>query len=78
MTYDEAKAERDMLEEAVSFYSAVLASFPKSKNGLTPDHVKESEEYQKAKFDYEASFSKLRAFNTYFVKTFKKETRHKT
>ena len=40
---------------------------------MTPDHIRELPEYQKAKQDFDRSFAELRNFNGQYVKMFKKE-----
>lgn len=46
-------------------------------NGLTPDHIKFSEEYQEDKRKYDVSFQRLRNFNGWYSKKFKKELQQK-
>jgi hypothetical protein len=73
MTYAEAKAIKFNLETAMTAASKALGAFPRSSIGLTPDHVKESFDWQLAKLNSEHAFSKLRAFNTIYLKAFVKE-----
>lgn len=51
------------LEERLETASAVLRQFPRHPNGLTPDHIKFSPEYRKAKADVDAAFAALRTHN---------------
>ncbi|GMX64419.1 hypothetical protein Elgi_36880 [Paenibacillus elgii] len=76
MNYEEAKAYREKLEEKNKDDSNALKEFNKhykSAMGLTPDHVKALPEWKLAKKVCDASFTELRNFNEWFVKTFKKE-----
>lgn len=76
MTYEEAKAHQKKLEEKNTADSEALRAFDKygkTEMGLTPDHVKAMPEWRKAKQDFNISFSELRTYNSWFVKTFKKE-----
>lgn len=76
MTYEEAKAYRKKLDEKNTADSDKLKSFDelgKTAMGLTPDHVRALPEWQEAKKAFDCSFSELRTFNSWFVKTFKKE-----
>lgn len=73
MTFAQATALRDTVDEINTRHSEILAQFPKGPMGLTPDVVKESPEWKRAKADFENSFAKLREFNSWYVKTFKKE-----
>jgi GH24 family phage-related lysozyme (muramidase) len=41
--------------------------------GLTPDHVKATASYKKAKAKFDWEFANLRAYNAWYVKEFKKE-----
>jgi hypothetical protein len=56
-------SERDRLEDDVKQASDALKRFPKLSNGLTPDNVKYSNDYQTAKQRYNAAFAALRNFN---------------
>ena len=41
--------------------------------GTTPDHIKASPEYKKAKSEYESAFQGLRAINSVLTSKFKKQ-----
>jgi len=73
MTYEEARAYKQELEDQNKTYSDILNSFEKYPNGLTPDHIRSSPEWKEARKASENAFSELRDFNAWFVKTFKKE-----
>lgn len=78
MTYDEAIAIKQALEEALDGASRRLKAVPGIGSGimgLTPDHVRATREYQDASAGYEAARVKLRKFNGAFLKAFKKEYR---
>lgn len=48
--------------------SAAMGRFPRGPMGLTPDDVKASPEWRKAKARYDRAFANLRAFNAAMVK----------
>lgn len=76
VNYEEAKLYKKELEEKNDEDSRKLREFDKlgeSALGLVPDHVKEMPEWRSAKVEFDKSFAKLREFNGWFVKTFKKE-----
>ena len=73
--YAEAKAARDVLNARVEQAGKVLEGFPKGELGLTPDHIKASPEWRKAKAEFELAFAVLRGFNKTFTKQFKREIR---
>ncbi len=74
--YQIAKQSKIVLETALDSADKTLKSFDsygKSSFGLTPDHVKAMSEWQQAKADFDRAFAELRAFNGWYMKTFKKE-----
>jgi hypothetical protein len=75
MNYEEAKVYQQQLEDKNKAHSDTLKEFDKYRNemGITPDHIRATSEWQKAKRDFDNSFAQLREFNGWFVKTFKKE-----
>jgi hypothetical protein len=73
MTYEEAKAYKQQLDEKSKIDSDLLNSFEKNSMGMTPDHIRETTEWKKAKQSSEKSFSELKNFNSWFMKNFKKE-----
>lgn len=76
MEYEEAKALKAVIEAQNHIHSEVVKFFDKygkTALGLTPDFVKAMPEYKEARTAYDLSFAKLRAFNGWFVKRFKKE-----
>lgn len=73
--FDSALAEKLRLESECETFSRAMQRFPRGPTGLTPDHVKESPEFQQAKRAFDASFRRLRDFNAIFLKKFKKEYR---
>ncbi|MEO2202200.1 hypothetical protein ABGV42_00395 [Paenibacillus pabuli] len=75
-SYEEAKAHRQMLEDWNKEQSAKLKEFEQyglSPIGGIPDHVRAMPEWKEAKRNYDASFRELRNYNSWFVKTYKKE-----
>lgn len=76
MNYLDAKTYKQALYTKNDKASEALKEFDKygkSSMGMTPEHVKARPEWQAAKHAYDVSFAELRAFNQWFVKTFKKE-----
>lgn len=73
MTYAQAKESRNRIEAELKETSQILNSFPKLPNGLTPDHIKQTTEYQNAKAKSSALLAQLRIFNSAFIVLYKKE-----
>jgi len=73
MTYEEARAYKQELEERVKTDDDILNSFESYPNGLTPDHIRVLPEWQEANKAGKKSFEELRNFNAWFIKTYKKE-----
>lgn len=72
--YAQAKKVRDQLEAEVDATGSALKAL--SGGGLmnlTPDHVRKSPEWLEAKREAGAALAALQAFNTGFVRRFKKE-----
>jgi len=76
MNYTEAKAKRDCIDGHVRRLGKIVKQFPRLENGLTPDHIKFSPKYRFAMGQFNLAFNDLRAFNQWFVKTFKTELRN--
>lgn len=75
MTYEQAKARAEELNEACNVAGKALGKFPKGPMGLTPDAVKHSTEFKTAKAIFDLAFARLRAFNSIYVKQFARERR---
>ncbi|MES2180679.1 MAG: hypothetical protein V4493_01090 [Pseudomonadota bacterium] len=73
MNYAEAKKIADDLWAASSVSSKAIEAFPKGPMGLTPDDVRATPEWKAAKALADHDFAKLRAWNGFYVKAFKKE-----
>lgn len=76
MNYEEAKKHSKELNEKVNLYVNELKKFDElglTEIGLTPDHVRALPEWKITKKNFDESFAELRNFNTWFVKTYKKE-----
>lgn len=73
MSYVQYVIVRNALRKSVAETGAVLGAFPKGEMGLTPDDVKASPEYRKAKAAYDHAFHALRAVNAKGTKLYKKE-----
>lgn len=74
-TFEEAKAESDLLEQEEHAAGAALNAFPRGPMGLTPDAVRATIEYKNAKTRWGKAFKALQCFNVTFVKQFAKELR---
>ena len=74
MTYQDAKAEQDVLYAAMEAAAKPLKAYPKTEIGLTPDHAK-TDQWRADRMAYRIAFNRLRDFNAVFVKRFKKEIR---
>lgn len=73
MSYENDLTKKLELEKVLVSASEELSKFPKNEIGLTPDEIKFSPEYKKAKSKVDAAFQNLRKFNGPFVKKYKKE-----
>lgn len=62
------KAAQDVLYKEMNDASLALKDFPKQANGLTPDEVKFSAEFQAKKQAYNAAFQSVRNFNAKYAK----------
>lgn len=71
--YELDRAYKATLEASVKEHSTALQKFPKGAMGLTPDSVKKSPQWLRAKKEYDKAFIALRCFNSIFVKKYKKE-----
>lgn len=76
MNFQTALKRKKVLEGRVDSASKALKVFPRGNMGLTPDEVKKSSSYKKAKQEYAVCFSDLRVFNNFFIKNFKSEYRN--
>ena len=76
MTFLEAKAISEALDAEVKAASVELRSTSGGgPMGMTPDHVRGTPEWQRAKRTFDGAFSRLRAFNGWYVKAFKSQLR---
>ena len=73
--FQSALAHKLRLEQAYSDASKAMQDFPKGEMGLTPDTVRASVEFRAAKSRLDSAFSALKAFNSQFLKRFKREYR---
>ncbi len=71
--YATAKSIRDFAERNAAEAGATLQQFPKGAMGLTPDSVKATPEWRKAKAQYEVAAQQLRNANAYMVKHYRAE-----
>ena len=73
MNYAEAKQIANELNEASKVSGDILDQFPKGAMGLTLDSVRATPEWKLANAKFASDFAKLRTFNAFYVKAFKKE-----
>jgi hypothetical protein len=73
--FDEAKAERALIEKELAAAEAAMRAFPRGAMNLPPESVRLSPEYRAAKARTDKAFARLRAFNAVYVKRFAKELR---
>jgi len=75
MSYIVAKSAKALLDKALDDASAELQKFDQFKGvmGMTPDHIKASPEFRKAKHAFDVAFQTSRNFNGDFNKRYKKE-----
>ena len=71
--YNIAKAAQARLQAETARTGAITNSFPRLPNGLTPDEVKFTPEYQAARKASSTAFQNERNFNSVYVKQFAKE-----
>jgi len=77
-SYDQAAAILARIEQQGKEISARLREFPRLPNGLMPDHVRATPEWQAAHDASVANFSALRAVNSLIMRHYKKEHRAAT
>lgn len=76
MSFEEAKAQRDLIQQEVDRAGEALEAFPRTgPMNLTPDAVRATPAWQTAKANYQRAFKRLQDFNVTFTKTFAKELR---
>jgi len=77
MNYQEAKGAQSSLNKIVDKASNILNTKYTQKNelGMVIESVRMSAGYQADRRAFDTAFSKLRLFNSAFMKTFKKEIR---
>jgi hypothetical protein len=73
VSYQSLKALADKFDAECIEHGKVMNSFPKGPMNLTPDHIRNTPEYQAARKAYDRSFSLLREVNAMLVKHHKKE-----
>ena len=68
LPYRDAVAQRDEIDKILTATSKRLREFPRGTTGLTPDHVKATEEWQIAKAAGDMAFRRFRDINGFIVK----------
>ncbi len=71
MDAEQALQIKTAAEARMSAASAVMKSFPRLPNGLTPDHIKATLGWKVAKSESEQAFANLRKINAFYVKNFR-------
>jgi hypothetical protein len=71
--YEESKKVKQELERKSTELGKKLESFPKGAMGLTTPETQKNPEFIKTKQEFERVFAKLREYNSWFTKQFKKE-----
>jgi len=75
VSFEEAKAESDLIEKEVDEADRVLQTFPKSPIGGVSDEVRSTPEFRAASARFQKAFARLRSFNKIYTKRFDKELR---
>ena len=75
LTFEQICEARETLNVVAKVYSDKLQAFPRGPMGLTPDHIKATDEWKTAYYGYQETMKKLRKIGTYINKNFKKEQR---
>lgn len=73
MTKEEVEIEKKKLNDEVDKYSDLLNSFPTNELGLVPDNIRDTQEWKDAIKNYNNAFSKLRKFNAWYVREYRKK-----
>lgn len=73
LSYEEAKAYKELHEVKLKSMSDDLNSFPKGSLGMVIEGVRQSDEYKKAKHMFDAQFKLMQNINKWFLKEYKKE-----
>lgn len=72
-SYAQAREIADAAEQTHKDAGALLRSLPRLDNGLTPDHVRATSEWQDAKHKADAAFSALQRINQIIMRHYKRE-----
>ena len=72
-TYEEAKLFASEARLKTDGASKALKVFPKGEMGLTPDSVRNTEEWKLAKKNFNIAFAKEREINIFIRRNFKQE-----
>lgn len=62
---------KELIDNSLDKWDAVLKAFPRGPMGLTPDEVKATAQWKEARRQYDYWFSQLRTYNKTFLKTHK-------
>jgi len=76
-SFEYQRAILKRLSDIADKYSDILQGFQRDASGLVPDEIANTDEYKRAKADYNRAFKKQRDFSAVYVKRFKKEIRAK-
>ena len=75
MTYEEFKQLKAIQDERTDEADDLIKLFENGPNGLTPDHIKQSEQWKNAYYGFRREFKKTRELNQLGNRLFKKEIR---
>lgn len=75
MSYEDARAESDLLNAEMLAAGDALQLFPRGPTGIAPDAIKTTPQFRAAKKRFDVAFAALRKFNAVYVKKFAKELR---
>lgn len=73
LTFQQFKSTQAKIQARMEVAGAKLQTYPRGAMGLTPDDVKNSEEYKADKSEYALAFAQLRQLNGTYIKLYAKE-----
>lgn len=75
LSFAEATARYNELQNTATAAAKPLRQYPRGLMGLTPDHIKATAEWRKARLVYQRAADDLRAFSAAYANVFRKEIR---
>lgn len=73
LTFEQFKITQAKIQRRLEATGAKLQTYPHGPMGLTPDDVKNSEQYKADKSAYALAFAQLRQLNGTYIKIYAKE-----